>query len=132
MVNRLTLALSISLLFSCGGAPKPAAPLFPAAVGAWKLKQSSDLAPNQIPEQIRRLGVRRAGSAEYEGAGNLKVEVYELTSSAAALETEQTWRPVADTVAVHHESYFTVIHWENADRAAVSAFVREMVKPLER
>ena len=131
MVTRLTLALSTLLLFSCGGAPKPA-PLFPAAVGAWKLKQSSDLAPNQIPEQIQRLGVRRAGSAVYEGAGSLQVEVYELTSSAAALETEQTWRPAANTVAVHHESYFTVIHWENAERAAVSAFVREMVKPQER
>ncbi len=121
--------MSTLLLFSCGGAPKPAAPLFPAAAGAWKLKQSSDLAPNQIPEPIRRLGVRRAGSAEYEGAGEIKVETYELASSAAALETEQTWRPAANTVAVHHESYFTVIHWENADRAAVSAFVREMVKP---
>ena len=123
----LTLALSTLLLFSCGDAPKPATPLFPPAVGAWKLKQSSDLAPNQTPEQMQRLGVRRAGSARYEGAGTLQVEVYELTSSAAALEAEQTWKPAANTVAVHHDGYFTVIHWENADRPAVSAFVREMV-----
>ena len=55
-----------------------------------------------------------------------------MTSSAAAFETEQTWRPVADTVAFHKESYFAVIHWENAERTAVSAFVKEMEKQLGR
>jgi len=108
--------------------PQPAAPLFPETVGPWKLKQSTDLAPDQAPAPIRRLGVRRAGSAVYEGPGNLKVEVYELTSSAAAFEAEQNWRAVADTVAFHKENLFTVVHWENADRAAVTAFVREMEK----
>ena len=53
-------------------------------------------------------------------------------SSAAAFETEQTWRPVADTVAFHSQSYFAVIHWENAERTAVSAFVKEMEKQLGR
>ncbi|SRR5258706_7661559 len=122
------LVLFSILLVSCGGLPQPAAPLFPETVGAWKLKQSTDLAADQVPEPIRRLGIRRAGSAVYEGPGRLKVEVYELTSSAAAFEAEQTWRPMADTVVFHKESLFTVVHWENADRAEVSAFVREMAK----
>ncbi len=108
--------------------PQAAAPLFPEAAGPWKLKQSANLPADQVPEPIRRLGIRRAGSAVYEGPGNLKVEVYELTSSAAAFEAEQNWRAMADTVAVHKESFFTVVHWENADRLAVSAFVREMEK----
>jgi hypothetical protein len=56
------------------------------------------------------------------------VDVYELTSSAAAFEAEQNWRAVADTVAFHKGSLFTVVHWENAERAAVSVFVREMEK----
>src|SRR5438874_1607502 len=106
------------LLLSCSGAPKPSTPLFPPMAAAWKLKRSSDLPSDRAPDSIRRLGVRRAGAADYEGAGNLKVEVYELSSPAAALEAEQTWKPAANTVAVHHESYFTVVHWENADRAA--------------
>jgi len=112
--------------------PQPAAPLFPEAVGPWKLKQSADLPADQAPAPIRRLGIRRAGSAVYEGAGNLKVEIYELTSSAAAFEAEQNWRAMADTVAFHKESLFTVVHWENADRSAVSAFVRQMEKRPER
>ena len=49
-----------------------------------------------------------------------------VNSSAAAFEAEQQWRPLADTVAFHRNGYFFVIHWQNADRAAVAAFVREM------
>ena len=94
----------------------------------WRLKQSSGLAPGQIPEQIRRLGMRRAGSAEYQGAGTLKVEIYELTSDAGAFEVEQTWRPIADTVVFHKDGYFTVVHWEGADKTAVADFVRELEK----
>ena len=126
MLRLIPVLLSI-LLLSCSH-PQPAAPLFPEAVEPWKLKQSADLPTEQVPAPIRRLGIRRAGSAVYEGAGNLKVEVYELTSSAAAFEAEQNWRAMADTVAFHKESFFTVVHWENADRSAISAFVREMEK----
>ena len=120
------------LLASCGGAPRPAEPLFPQQAGVWKLQQSGDLPLSGIPEPIGRLGVRRAGSASYEGAGSLQVEMYEMTSSAAALEAEQTWRPAAGTVAFHRDSYFVVIHWENAARDSVPEFVREMRKPPDR
>lgn len=92
----------------------------------WRLKQST--AMTQVGEQIRRLGIRRAGTAVYEGAGVLKVETYELTSDAGALEAEQTWKAVADTVAFHKNGYFTVVHWENADKQAVAAFVRGLEK----
>jgi hypothetical protein len=122
------LALFSILLVSCSGGPKEARPLFPETVEVWRLKQSSNLAPGQVPEQIRRLGLRRAGSGEYEGAGTLKVEIYELTSDAGAFEVEQTWKPMADTVAFHKDSYFTVVHWAGADKAAVAAFVRELEK----
>ena len=122
---RRSVALLCLALAGCGNAARP---LFPVAVGEWKLKRSSDLPLDRIPEKIRRLGIRRAGVAEYGGPGNLTVERYELTSSASALEAEQTWRPAANTVAIHYEDYFTVVHWEDADRAAVSVFVREMEK----
>jgi len=121
-------ALLSILLLSCSAGPTQARPLFPETVGDWKLKASSDLAPGQVPEQIRRLGMRRAGSAEYQGAGTLRVEIYELTSGAGAFEVEQTWRPVADTVAFHKDSYFTVVHWTGAEKSAVAAFVRELEK----
>jgi hypothetical protein len=128
IVKLRLVALFPILLVSCGGGPKQGRPLFPEAVGVWRLKLSSDLAAGQIPEQIRRLGLRRAGSAEYQGAGMLKVEIYELTSDAGAFEVEQTWRPTANTVAFHKDGYFTIVHWAGADKAAVAAFVRELEK----
>jgi hypothetical protein len=126
IVRQTFLAIFSIALMSCGEAPKPAPPLFPETVGAWRLKESSGL--TETPEQIRRLGIRRAGAAVYEGAGVLKVETYELTTDAGALEAEQTWKPVADTVAFHKDRYFTVVHWGNADKQAVATFVRELEK----
>jgi hypothetical protein len=128
IVRQCLLVLFSIPLMSCSGGVKPATPLFPDSVAMWKLKQSSDLPASEVPEQIRRLGIRRAGSAEYQGAGALHVQVYELTTDAGAMEVEQTWKPIADTVAFHKDTYFTVVHWENADKSAVAAFVRALEK----
>lgn len=130
-MNRFALIVCVALLAGCGSRPT-AAFVFPESAGVWKFKGVKDLAPAEAPEQIRRLGLKRAQSAEYEGPGRITARVFEMTAGAAAFEVEQTWRPVADTVAFHHESYFAVIHWENAERAAVSAFVKEMEKQLGR
>lgn len=101
-------------------------------MGDWKLSQMKDIAPTAAPETIRRLGLKRAQAAVYDGAGQITVEVYELTSDAGALEVEQTWKPSADTVAFHRESYFAVVRWTGADRGAVTAFVRELEKQLAK
>ena len=119
------------LLLACGS-PPPAPFRFPPSAGAWTLKQASDLPLSGALEQARRLGLTRAQVGEYEGPGRLEAEVYEMTSDAAALEMEQTWKPAADTVAFHQGAYFTIVRWQNADRAAVSAFVREMEKRVGR
>ena len=116
-------------LGGCRSAP-PAGFTFPPAIGAWNLKVAADVVASDAPETVRRLGLRRAQSAEYEGAGRIRAQVFTMTSSSGAFEAEQTWKAAADTVAFHKEQYFTVIHWENAERTAVSAFVREMEKRL--
>jgi hypothetical protein len=128
----MLIAVFLLLLGGCGGAPAPAAFAFPETVGGWKLKQVKDLSPADAPESARRLGLKRARVAGYEGPGRLEAEVYDLTSDAAALEMEQTWKPAANTVAFHERASFAVIRWQSADRAAVSAFVREMEKRLRR
>ena len=124
-------ALLLATLLSCGS-PTPAAFQFPSPAGPWKLKEARDLPAANAPEEARRLGLKRGQVAEYEGHGRLEAEVYELTSDAAALEMEQTWRPAADTVAFHRAGYFAVIRWQNAARADVSAFVLELEKRVGR
>jgi hypothetical protein len=100
--------------------------VFPPSAGPWKLNQKREIAAGSAPERIRRLGLKSAQAAEYEGPGSIAVEAYELTSSAAAFEAEQQWRPLADAVVFHRERYFLIIHWVNAPRDAVTAFVRDM------
>jgi hypothetical protein len=131
IVRQSFFALLLVALLSCGS-PTPALFQFPSTAGPWKLKEAKDLPAVNAPEQARRLGLKRAQMAEYEGPGRLEAEVYELTSDAAAFEMEQTWRPVADTVAFHQAAYFAVIRWQNAARSDVSAFVREMQKRVGR
>mgnify|MGYP001619534892 CR=1 FL=1 len=81
-----------------------------------------------MPEAMRRFGAIRIHSATYQGQGKIEATVYELRTDAGGLELEQTWKPAADTVVFHHGRYFAVVHWEGADRASVTAFVRELRK----
>jgi hypothetical protein len=131
IVRRAFFALFPALLLSCAS-PKPAAFAFPPAAGNWKLKEAKDLPLSNAPEEARRLGLKRAEVAEYEGHGRLEAEVYELSSDAAALEMEQTWRPAADTVVFHQSGSFVVIRWQNSSRGDVAAFVLDMEKRLGR
>lgn len=129
--SRLVLVLSAASLAYCGGEKKAAQPLFPDAVAEnWKRKESAGLPAPDAPESVRRLGLRRAQRAVYEGPGAITADLYELTSSAAGLELVQTWRPAANTVFFYKENYFVVVKWEKAERAAVTAFVVALEKHL--
>ncbi len=117
-------------LVACG-APREMPVLFPSVVAEfWKLKESAALPPSSAPENVRRLGLKRAERATYDGAGTITADVYELTSSAAGLELVQTWRPAADTVFFYKETYFVLVKWERAEKPAVTAFVRALEKRL--
>ena len=128
-MNRIFFSLCAVLLVACNSTP-PAGFVFPQAVGGWKLEQIKDLSAGDAPEPIRRLGLTRTQSGEYVGPGRIAARVYEMTSPSGAFEAEQTWKPTADTVAFHKGKYFAVIHWEKAERTAVSTFVRQMEKQL--
>ncbi|MSV29476.1 MAG: hypothetical protein EXQ52_12155 [Bryobacterales bacterium] len=125
-------ALAITLFLpACGGLRSPAPPLLPPVVAeSWKMKESVVQPVSSAPENVRRLGLKRAERATYEGAGTITADVYELTSSAGGLELVQTWRPAADTVFFYKETYFAVVKWERAEKSAVTAFVRDLEKRL--
>jgi hypothetical protein len=125
---RLLPLLAAILAAACS--PQPRELEFPEVIGQWK--RASAAAVSDIPEPVRRLGPRTARAAEYQGPGRMRVTVYHMASSAAALEAEQTWTPAADTVAFHRNDRFLTVHWENVDRPAVSGFIREIEKLAER
>jgi hypothetical protein len=105
------------------------APVFsPVVAGVWKLKASRTLAADSAPELVRKMGMRGAWSATYEGPGSVTVELYELAAPGVGLEIMQNWRPVPDTVVWYTPHYFVVARWQSADREAVKALVRSIQK----
>ena len=42
----------------------------------------------------------------------------------------QRWRPSADTVFFYEKNYFVVVKWQQAERAALQSFVREIQNGL--
>jgi hypothetical protein len=105
--------------------------VFPESVaGAWKRSALQERAGGEAPDPVPQTSIRRWQAAVYEGPGKLEARCYELSSSAVALDVVQRWRPAPDTVFFHRGRYFVVVHWTQADRGALQAFVRELESRL--
>jgi hypothetical protein len=59
------------------------------------------------------------------------VDLYEAKVSGTAFEMTQHWREAPNTVFFDKGRYFVVVKWEQADREALTAFVRGLEKELE-
>jgi len=117
------------LLAGCRSALR--ANLLPESLGAWR---RTALVPAASPEPgpIPRGSIRRAQTARYEsqGAGAVDVVLFELSSSADALDAVQRWTPSADTVFFYRAEYFVVVRHAGADRKAVNLLVRDLNQNL--
>src|SRR5512133_2949812 len=112
MTRRLFL-LPLPFACACRRAPERAAPALPDAVaGSWRKTATRDLDPAAAPEPLARNTVRRAVQASYEGPGKADVTLNELSSSAAALDAVQRWRPMPDTVFFYKDNLFVVVKWQ--------------------
>jgi len=111
---------------ACSHTARTAESLLPETVNrAWQRKSLSPITPPQAT-------VQRAFEATYEGAGKLVVDLYETKASAVAFEMTQRWKPAPDTVFFDKGVYFVVVKWEQADRQALTAFVRGLQDHLGR
>ncbi len=105
----------------------PAPELFPQTIaGVWHRTGLLNPSLSDSPDPVPRTVVNRFQTATYEGPGKLEARVYELDSPGVALDLVQRWRPSADTVFFYRDQYFVVVKWQEADRKALEAFVREM------
>jgi hypothetical protein len=124
-VNKLTILL-VGLAACSGTAPLPPG-LFPeSAAGGWRRTAVRDLTVSEAPDPVPRTSVDRLAVASYEGPGKLEARVYVLSSPAVGVDLAQRWRPSADTVFFYRGRYFVVVKWQQADRKALEAFVREL------
>jgi len=105
----------------------PPLDLFPQTMaGVWHRTGMANPALSDAPDPVPRTAVNRFQSATYEGPGKLEARVYELDSPGVALDLVQRWRPSADTIFFYRDQYFVVVKWQEADRKALEAFVREL------
>jgi hypothetical protein len=118
--------LAAVLLTACGRV-EPMPDLFPEVVaGVWHRTALRDLAAPESPDPVPRTSVDRIQTATYQGPGKLEARAYQLTSSAVGLDIAQRWHPSADTVFFNQGRYFVVVKWQEAERQALRAFVREL------
>ena len=126
------LALALAVLAACNGAAQLPPGIFPdVAAGGWRRTALHDLPVSEAPDPVPRTSVNRLAVASYEGPGKLEARVYALSSPAVGIDLAQRWRPSADTVFFYRGRYFVVVKWQQADRKALEAFVREMEGHLE-
>jgi hypothetical protein len=59
------------------------------------------------------------------------VELYETKAPGTAFEMVQHWRAAPNTVVFDKGRYFVRVEWEQADRQALTAFVRALQKVLD-
>jgi hypothetical protein len=127
MARRYWIALAL-VGSACSQPPRSAETLLPASVGGvWQRKSLRDIA-------TPKPAILRAFEAGYEGAGKagkLTVTLYEANVSGTAFEMTQHWRAAPDTVVFDKGRCFVVMKWEQADRNALTAFVRALQKGLE-
>ena len=122
-----------AILLSACGRVEPMPDLFPEVVaGVWHRTGLRDLPTSESPDPLPRSSVDRIQTASYEGPGKLEARVYRLTSSAVGLDAAQRWHPSADTVFFNQGRYFVVVKWQEAERPALQAFVRELERRLIR
>ena len=129
-MTRRFLLLPLALT-ACRPAGERTAPALPETVaGAWRKTASRDVPAAEAPEPLAKNTVRRAMAATYEGPGKADVTLYELNSSASALDAVQRWRAQPNTVFFYKENLFVVVKWQGADRKAIGDFVRALEKQL--
>jgi len=103
---------------------------FPESAGTWRRTSLREASAGEAPDPVPRLSIDRIQIATYEGPGKLEARLYRLSSSAVGLDVVQRWRPSADTVFFDKGRYFVVVKWQEAERPALQAFVRQLESRL--
>ncbi len=96
----------------------------------WKRSSLNDQSGARTPDPVPGTSITRFQEAYYEGPGKLDARIYELSNPAVGLDLVQRWRPSADTVFFNQGRYFVVVKWQQADRTALQAFIRELEKRI--
>jgi len=128
MPPRTVVVLAVAVLAGCAR-PTPMPDAFPETLGAWHRNgPPRDIPPSQPPDSLPNTTIDQIRIATYEGPGKLDARIYALPSPAVALDVVQRWTPRPDTVIFYSGRFFTVVHWQTAEKKELQAFVGELEK----
>ena len=104
--------------------------MFPETVGAWHRTSLRELKASEAPDPVPQAGIEKLSDATYEGPGKLDARVYQMSTSAVALDVVQRWRPAPDTIFFYADRFFVVVAWQSAERKSLQDFVASLEKKL--
>lgn len=124
----LSLIFLLSLL-SCSSAPQPLKiPL--ATEGGWKQASNGPVDASRQPEWLSRLGLQQSRSVKYSGSIDVEADIYELKSSASALECMQLWKRSPAESVLLKGNLFIVLRSNHPNREMLMDFSRALEKAL--
>lgn len=133
MTRRIWLLLA-PCFAACRRQPPTADALLPALLApatTWQRQQLREPPLESLPPEMPRASVRRIVEAIYSGPATVQVDLFDLVSSAAALDLAQKWRSAPNSVFFYKGNYFVLVKWQSFDRQQLTAFVRALERHLE-
>lgn len=128
--RRLIAAAAAMAALSACGARRSSLRLPGRIDGGWELKSEAPLDAGAIPGEVRRLGLKQASQASYDGPVPISVKVYQMTTDAGAFEAGQKWRPAEGALAFHAGACFVVAESPGAGHDTLNRFAAAMEKAL--
>jgi hypothetical protein len=122
-------ALALTMT-ACRRAEAPMPDLFPEHAGLWRRTSMRELKAAEAPDPVPQASIERIRVATYEGAGKLEARVYQMSTSAVALDLVQRWQSAPDTIFFFADRFFVVVRWESAERKELREFVSVLEKRL--
>ncbi len=122
-------ALALAMA-ACRPAEKPMPDLFPENAGLWRRASMRELKPAEAPDPVPQASIERIRAASYDGAGKVEARVYQMSTSAVALDLVQRWQTAPNMLYFYADRFFVVVRWDSAERKELHELVSVLEKRL--
>lgn len=99
-------------------------------LGPWRRAAVENIPNEQLPSDIKSMGLKRGRRAFYQAGSRVQVIVYEMNAQAVAFELQQKWRNEPGRVAYHQGPYFVIL--EGGDATEQRSLMEALEEVLKR
>ncbi|HUQ91488.1 MAG TPA: hypothetical protein VM120_07390 [Bryobacteraceae bacterium] len=131
----MTISRRLSLLSALGFVactnPGDKLEILPMTIGEWRRKAVENIPVEEYPEDLKRLGVKRARRGIYQAANRVTASIYEFAVPAVAFELVQKWRPQPRKIVFDKGAYFVQLESDRDDNASLNMFAAALERGLK-